>query len=96
MPGDPPQRTRLTVQQKIEIAKYIRNGINYETFAIQYNFSLQTLIRIKEFHRNLKSKVNKRSIWSDKNTLLRAQIDVIDEHLIQFVQICLQATLVSS
>lgn len=85
------QRTRLTVQQKLEIAEDIRAGVNHSTLATKYNVGSRTVRRIKKNEHQLRKTVSNAAISSAVKTVRTAQFAKIDRHLMQFVQFCRQA-----
>ena len=85
------QRTRLTVQQKLEIAEEIRAGVSHSTLATKYNVGLRTVRRIKKSEQQLRKTVRNASMSSAVRTIRTAQFAKIDRHLMQFVQFCRQA-----
>lgn len=80
-----PQRMRLTISQKIQIAEEIQSGVSFASLQRTYKVGPRTLSRIKKEASNLKKQAHAVGLTLDAKAIRPTTFPLIEERVMQFV-----------
>lgn len=84
--GNVTRRTRLTMEQRLAIAKDLRAGASLENTMNKYNISRTTCFRAKADYHKLEKTIAKNSCFLQRKSCTGGYFPAIEESLIKFIE----------